>query len=435
MNNLKTTPHGSGSAGATTFAVTALVFLALGCLMVVGRPGFLLEKELAGHGLAWVMVMIYGFGLPAVFGALYWAMPRTFEAPLVGGPLVFVHYFLHMAGMIVITASSAVSALPFAWVGPVLVACGVLIFIIIMGASCHCVGRRDVAVVFVSMTCLWLAVMAVLGAPFAAKPVFPFLEGSHWSAGWLLLVMGGVFFNAIYGLALSVTTASTGARNEHATVALFALGIFNGGMAWSFSGVTFAPPMFLVATSVVFLVGSLVFLGDFWGLLQRRSERNLGWSLKFLLGATWMIPAAVAVLIYNAAHRMGIDEPVVEALQEAAAAPVRTTVAALDWTTGLVALLAAAVPGLVAVIFQLEKLRADTHSEVGARGNVAGRILLAAFFNYAVGVGLVVVGAWGGVEQMLGLGAIFLAVGAFGLLGNFIFNLRRRRNGVDVPAA
>lgn len=429
MNNPDTNPNGPRSAGATTFAVTALAFLALGCLMVAGRPGFLLEKELVGHGLAWVMVMIYGFGLSAVFGALYWAMPRTFGAPLVGSRMVFVHYFLHLAGMVAITVASAIPSLPFAWVGPALVGCGVLIFIIIMGTSCHRAGKKDVTVVFVSMACLWLAVMAVLGAPFAAKPVFPFLEGSNWSAGWLLLVIGGVLFNAIYGLALSVTTASTGVRNEHATGALFALGIFNVGMAWSFSGVAFAPPMFLVATSVVFLAGSLVFLGDFWGLLQRRSGRNLEWNLKFLLGAAWMIPAAVAVLVYNAVHRIGIDglaaaaSEATEGLQEAAAA-AQITVASLNWATGLVALLAAAVPGLLAIIFQLEKLRADSRLETGAGGNVTDRVLLAAFFNYAVGVGLVVAGAWGAVGQMLGLGAIFLAVGAFGLLGYFIFNLR-----------
>ena len=185
MNNPDTNPNVSRSAGATTFAVTALVFFALGCLMVAGRPGFLMEKVLVGHGLAWVMVMIYGFGLSAVFGALYWAMPRTFGAPLVCGRMVFVHYFLHLAGMIAITVASAVPSLPFAWVGPVLVACGVLIFITIVGASCHRAGKKDVTVVFVSMACLWLAVMAVLGAPFVAKPVFPFLEGSSWSAGWL----------------------------------------------------------------------------------------------------------------------------------------------------------------------------------------------------------------------------------------------------------
>ena len=52
-------------------------------------------------------------------------------------------------------------------------------------------------------------------------------------------------------------------------------------------------------------------------------------------------------------------------------------------------------------------------------------MLLAAFFNYAVGAALVIVGAWGAEAQMLGLGAVFLVVGSLGFLGNFLYGLAR----------
>jgi hypothetical protein len=106
----------------------------------------------------------------------------------------------------------------------------------------------------------------------------------------------------------------------------------------------------------------------------------------------------------------------------------------LDWTVGLTALIATAVPGLVAVIFQLQKLRAGRTSEMSNREKVAGQVLLASFFNYAVGAGLIVVGAWGSEEQMLGLGAVFLVVGALGFLGNFLYNLGQRETAVEVVA-
>jgi hypothetical protein len=273
---------------------------------------------------------------------------------------------------------------------------------------------------------VWLVAAMFLGVPFGARAPLPFLEATNWSAGWLVFVISGVFFNAMLGLALRVTPRAVGAAPERTPAAWYALSILNVGVAWMFAATTFGPPPFLLVCATVFLVGSLIYLADFWGILQRRPDRDpLGWDSKILLTAVWMIPAAAVLMLYDVWQHMAVvpPPPVDPALAVAAPeGPLPITVMALDWTVGLTALLATAVPGLVAIIFQLQKLRAGSAAG-GVRERVAGQLLLASFFNYAVGAGLVVVGAWGAEDQMLGLGAVFLVVGSLGFLGCFLHNL------------
>lgn len=436
MKNPDTIQDESGAAGAITFAVTALVFLALSCLMLAGRPDFLLGQTLTGHGQEWIKLMIYGFGLPAVFAAVYWALPRAFGVPLFGSQMVFLHYGFHVAGLLVVLLLSFVPDLPQASMGATFIACGALVFIVNVAMSLRRMEQPDAASAFVVTMCVWVAVAMFLGLPFSAKAPLPFLDGANWSAGWLLLVIAGVFFNVIIGLALRVTQLSLGGENGGSPAAWYALAIVNLGVAWSSSAVAFGPLPFLLLTTGAFLVGSLIFLGDFWQLLQSRAARDLGWDAKVLLASVWMIPAAAAVLVYNVIDRMGVA-PLAAVAPEAAAglqqmaAPAPVTVMALDWTAGLTALMATAVPGLVAIIFQLQKLRAGAGAATSTREKVAGQVLLASFFNYAVGAGLVIVGAWGAEKLMLGLGAVFLAVGALGFLGNFLFNLAKTSPVVD----
>ncbi|MBU3665815.1 MAG: cbb3-type cytochrome c oxidase subunit I [Chthoniobacterales bacterium] len=436
MNNTDTQPNGASNAGAITFAVTALVFLALGCLMLAGRPGFLLGETLTGHGQAWINLLIFGFGLPAAFGAVYWALPSVFALPLYSKQMVFLHYGFHLAGLAIVTAMPFVTDLPQAGMGATFIACGAVVFIVNIALTLRGMERPDAASAFLSTVCVWLAIVAFLGIPFAAKPPLPFLATTSWSAGWLLFVIAGVFFNTQIALALRVTPAAVGAASERTPAAWFALAVINLGVAWSVAAATFGLLGFLLLTSAIFLLGALIFLGDFWLLLQRRTARELGWDAKILLASVWMIPATAAVLIYNVVERLGI-EPVAAVDPQAAAGlapvvePAPITVMALDWTVGLVALMATAVPGLVAIIFQLLKLRSGVRAETTAREKVAGQVLLASFFNYAVGAGLVVVGAWGADQQMLGLGAVFLVVGALGFLGNFLYGLGQSSDAAE----
>lgn len=439
MKTNEKTPSTASVGGALTFAVTALVFLVLGCLMLAVRPGFLLGDTLTGHGQAWIRLMLFGFGLPAVFGAVYWALPQAFRVPLFSEPAVFLHYGFHMAGLLIVLILPFVPDLPQASMGATFLACGGIVFVVNTAMSLRRLETPDAGSAFLSTLMVWLVAALFLGVPFAAAAPLPFLAGTNWSAGWLVFAISGILFNAQLGLALRVTPLAIGARPGRAPSSWYALSILNLGVAWMFAATTFGPLPFLMVCAVAFLIGSLIYLGDFWGIMQSRTDRGtLGWDSKIMLASVWMIPATAVALLYNVWERMQAqtaDAAATAATAATAAAPaaapvvegpVPITVLSLDWTVGLTALLAAAVPGLVAVVFQLQKLRAGVPGEVNemsVRERVAGQFLLASFFNYAVGVSLVIVGAWGAEVQMLGLGAVFLAVGAIGFLGNFLYNL------------
>ncbi len=428
---------GASAAGANAFAVTALVMLALGCLALAVRPGFLLGETLTGHGEAWIRLMIFGFGLPAVFGAVYRALPEAFGVPLFSAPAVFLHYGFHIAGLLIVLVIPFVPGLPQASMGATFLACGGVVFVVNVAMSLRKLGDSDAGSAFLSTLMVWLVAALFLGVPFAATPPLPFLAGTNWSAGWLVFVISGVLFNAQLGLALRVTPLVVGADTRRASASWYALSILNLGVAWMFAAATFGPLPFLLVCAVVFLIGSLVYLGDFWAMLQSRTDRGvLGWDSKIMLGSVWMIPATALVLLYAVWERLQMQAAAAPAAANATAAvpavpavvegPVPLAVMSLDWTVGLTALLATAVPGLVAVIFQLQKLHAGVPGEVNEmdmRERVSGQLLLAAFFNYAVGAVLVIVGAWGAESQMLGLGAVFLVVGALGFLGIFLHHM------------
>lgn len=442
MNTNEPTNHDASSSGAITFSVTALVFLALGCLMLAGRPGFLLGDSLTGHGQAWVNLMLYGFGLPAVFGAVYWALPRAFGVPLYSNQLVFLHYGFHMAAFLIVMILPFVPEMPQASMGATFLACGAVVFVVNVAMTLRRMPRPDAGSAFISTLTVWLVVAMFLGLPFGDNPPLPILGGTMWSAGWLVLVIGGVFFNALLGLALRVTPLVTGGALTRTAPSWYALAILNLGLAWTAAAVTFGPLPFVVVCAGVFLVGALIYLLDFWVLLQRRPTPELGWDVRILLTSVWMIPTTAVALIYAAWEHLQI--PVPEPIDPAAAAALEETVGPMplmvmpmDWMTGIMALLATAAPGLVAVIFQLQKLepgRVRAGAEPTLRERVPGQILLVSFFNYAVGASLVVVGAWAAESQMLGLGAVFLVVGALGFLGMFLHRLGQTEPEVEVGA-
>jgi hypothetical protein len=356
---------------------------------------------------------------------VYWALPQAFGVPLYSPQSVFLHYGFHLAGLVVVMLLPFVPELPQASMGATFLACGGTVFVFNVAMSLRRMERPDAASAFLSTIMVWVMLALFLGVPFAAAPPWPLLGGTSWSAGWLVFVISGILLNTQLGLALRVAPLALGAKPERTPAAWYALAILNLGVAWMATSATFGTPALLLLCTAVFLVGSLIYLADFRALLQRRhSAAALGWEMKILLTAVWMIPVAALVLMYAVWRHLLLAVPAVAAAP-VLEGPAPITVRPLDWTAGLVALLAAAVPGLVAVIFQLQKLRVGDRAEKNTRERLAGPLLLAAFCNYAVGVVLVVFGAWGSENQMLSLGAVFLVVGSLGFLGCFLHNLGR----------
>ncbi len=419
------------SAGTTTFVITALAALVLSCLMIAGRSDFLLEDSVSGHGQAWVTLLLVGFGLSATFGVIYWAVPCVLGVPLFCNRSVFLHYALHLGGLLTALAGTFVTAMSDARIAGILLACGGVIFIVNVSLALRRLKVSDPAAAFLSAMMVFLASAFILGVPFAKRPLLFIFTDANWSVGWIVLVTVGVFFNALLGLSLRVTPVVVGDYEPQTFRAWPAFLILNVGAAWTFAATTFGPLNFMLACSSIFLVGTLLYLGNFWGLLQRRQITKLSAETKVLIGALWMVAGSAVVFIYNIWHRLGIPvpEPSSEATEPLVVAKVAVLkILPLDWTVGLFAMFAAVIPGLVALILQLQKLQAPSQeSAFNMRSRVADNILLAAFINYAVGAAFVIVGVWGSEAKMLSLGTIFLVVGAAGLLGSFLYKRKLTR--------
>ncbi|MBE2180800.1 MAG: hypothetical protein IAE97_10040 [Chthoniobacterales bacterium] len=406
-------------AGAILFIVTSLVFLVLAGLLLAVQPGFLLAKTLTGHGQAWISLLLFGFGLPAVYGAVYWALPQVFGLPLCSTQAAYIQYGFHLAGLLVVLLLPFVPELPQAAWGGGLMACGGAIFIVNVARTLRRMERPDVAACYLSTMMVWLAAALLLGPPFAAQTPLAPLEGTGWSAGIVVLLAAGVLFNTILGLALRVTPRSLGIQPDRTHAAWYALAVLNAGVAWVFAAATFGPPAFLVFCAVILIAGALIYLSDFRNLLERR-RGALSCGVRMLRAAVWMIPMAALLLIHDAGERLRLP-PSVPA-DAAPLVPMPVTIGALDWTVALTAVFAAAIPGLLGILFQLQDLQGG---DAPGRG-LPERLLPAAFGVYAFGTALLLAGVWTGAGMVSAFGAALLALGALGFLVSFVANLLPR---------
>lgn len=426
------TPESTKSVPAShagLFSTTSLIFLVLGCLMLAGRSGFLVTPVLTGHGLSWLMIMIYGFGLTGLFGLAYWALPLIYEVPIYSSAFVVLHYGFHLAGTILVLLSVVLPDFHPAGMGSTFVACGAVVFLVNLIGTLRSLPRPDASSTAISTSALWLVVMVLLGVPFAKDAPLALFQGRHWSEAWLVFSFTGVFINALTGLALKVSARALASPEVRSDAPWYALAFTNAGLAWLFGATAFGPMSFIIFCATVYLVGTLIFLTAFWGILQRRTVVSLGWDARILLTAFSLIPVSAGLFILSAWQRL--VAPVVVAAPDALAdpavvvGPLPVAFLPVDGAVVLTVFLGVVIPATVALIFQLLRLSQGALGEdesVPVRVRVSGQVLLAAFFNYATGVLLLIPGTWAGIDRIVSLGSLFLLVGVIGFLGNYFFS-------------
>lgn len=445
MNTTTATPSlsapGSASSatggGAKWFFVTSLVFLVLACLMLAGRPEFLLTPVLTGHGLSWLLLLLSGAGLSGVFGLVYWAIPKVFGIPLFSGKLVYLHYGFHLFGTLMSVGAIAwPEGLTTGAAGVTLIVCGAVTLVVNMAGTFRQPAKPDVASAYLASAALWVLIGALLGLPFAESAPYSFLVGSNWSEAWLVLAISGVLLNLPMGIALRVTPAALGIPLQKTEMAWYAFAISNAALAWMFAATAYGPMGFLLLCAAIYLMGVLLYFADFYLILQRRTGPGLAWDSKILLTAFSLVPVLACLLIFAAWERMsqpgaeeisGISPAVVEE-EIAATGPLPVEFLPVDGALVLTGLLAIAIPAVIALGFQPISLHRPAAANLPRR-RLAEQILLAAFFNYSTGVLLVIPGAWLGIEKMLGLGSLLLLVGAAGFLGNYFYATSKKTIG------
>jgi len=421
-------PSESG-LGAKTFLVTSLVFLALAALMLAGRPNFLLTPVLTGHGLSWITLLLFGCGLSGIFGLVYMAFPRVFGIPLYSEKFVFLHYGFHVLGTLLALLTVLWPQFPRAEMGSTFLACGAVVFVINLSLTFRQAARPDIGRVCLSASMVWLLIMTFLGMPFTKEAPFASLQGTDWSAAWLVFGFAGVVINTLMGLTMRLLPKALGLEETRNPFAWYALIFCNAAVAWMFPAITFRSPVFLILCAAVYLTGAILYLAGFLASLQR--SQSLPWDAKMLLTSFCLVPVAAGLLILAAVQRLGPVAEVVPALAgEPPAGPLPVKFLPVDGALFLMGALAVMVPILVALVFQY--LRIDNAGALASdsptpKNRLPEMILLASYFNYATGVLLVVPGAWVGIERIVSLGTLFLLVGAVGFLGNYLFSSSRRQ--------
>jgi nucleoside permease NupC len=188
--------------------------------------------------------------------------------------------------------------------GTTFLGCGAVVFLINLIGTFRALPRPDASSTALSTSALWLVVMMLLGAPFAKEAPLAWLTGRHWSEAWLVFSFTGVFLNALTGIALKVTAQSLGTPQARSDAPWYALAFTNAGLAWLFAATTFGPMAFVIFCAAVYLVGIVIFLSVFWGILQRRTVASLGWDARILLTAFALLPVAVGLFMLAAWDRL-----------------------------------------------------------------------------------------------------------------------------------
>ncbi|MCX7869622.1 MAG: hypothetical protein N2322_06690, partial [Terrimicrobiaceae bacterium] len=411
-------------SSSNLFLITGFVALVLGLAMLAGRPGFLGTPVLTGHGVAWMLLLIFGAGFSLAFGLMYRAVPEIFGAPLYSSKFVLLHYAFHMAGTALVLASVIWPQFARGNMGATLVMAGAIVCGVNLLGTFSRPARPDVASAYLAASVLWLVVAAFLGVPFVSEPAWQGLSPEGWPAGWLVLTLAGVLLNVPMGLSLRSEPAVLGIESQPPGSAWYGLFLTNMALAWAFPAVAFQTPLFFLWCGAVYLAGMGVHFYAFSKLLAAGGRRDPGWDNRMLITSWCVAPVAAGFALYAAWMRLTAPPAAAAAGVPAPPAEEKTGLLPLDFAAAdgaavLAMLLGAAIPALVAVGFQMVRKAAE--GQEGLRPRLAEQILLAAYFNYAVGVLLVVPGAWLNIEKMLGLGSLFLAVASLAFLGNYIF--------------
>jgi hypothetical protein len=406
---MKTEPNPASQVpkGALSFLIMELIFLCASTIWIAFKPSLFLEANVTDSIRAWTCLTLYGFVLPAVFGLVYRALPMAYNAPLLGENLILIHLGCHMFGFGIFFAHALHPETVQSGMGMVFLGCGVLAFLINIGAALQKRGLTEPSSAFLAASLLWLAVSSLFALPLSSEPTFAALKDTHWSAATLELCLLGFVMNAILGMALRLTSLRLANDPPQTISSWFALYVTNGGLAWLFGAITYGPAGYVMICLGFYLAGLLIFIMRHAAITQERRVEILDWDTKMLVSAIWVLPVVTILAGWSAWIRMGNPEQ----------QPF-----GLDIVTVLTAILGVAIPALVALFYQSEAILRGFHpEEPTAHLRLSSQILLASFFNYATGVCLLLGGSGVGSEKMTSLGAIFTLVGVFGFTGNLVF--------------
>ena len=279
------------------FVLFGLACLASCAIWLNFEPAILTAHHYRPHTVAWVHLLVLGFILSVVAGALYQIAPVAMETKLHSPRLAELHFVAHALGVLLIVPFFMLW--DFKQVGHAgsLVFLGMLVFVGNIARTLNRAPRPDVVGAFIASALLWLFLAMGAGLTVATNKFWPILPGVplHWTYAHAHLGVAGVFVNLTAGVSLRLVPMFSLSEIQNPTRAWWSFAFVNLGVAGLFWSIAsgYAPAQ--LASGGAMVMGLAIYGVELGAILAARKRRRLDWGLRqFLAAVATLAPAVVA---------------------------------------------------------------------------------------------------------------------------------------------
>lgn len=404
--------HAPATGVAMRFVLFGLACLTSAAVWLLLEPEILTAHHYRPHTVAWVHLVVLGFILSVIAGALYQIAPVAMETKLYSARLAELHFVAHFLGVAVMVPFFAVWDLKQVGHGGSLVFLGMLVFVGNIARTLNRAPRPDVVGAFIASSMLWLFLTMGAGLAIATNKFWPFLPGPqlHWMYAHAHLGVGGVFINLTVGVSLRLVPMFSLSEIRSVARAWGAFALVNLGIAGLFWAIVAGSPPAQRLFGGVLIAGLGVYGVELRAILAARKRRRLDWGL-------WQFLCAVATLAAAAGAGATLVSPV----------PLRPEVL-VHWQTAyaLLALLGVIVPAILGMLQKIlpfliwQRVYAPFigRKPVPSLGQLSSESVQGAvFWMYLVALAALLTAAFAGSPWLArGAAAIWLAVVALFLV-------------------
>lgn len=278
------------------------VLFGLGCLgacaaWLVLEPAILVVHHYRPHTVAWVHLLILGFVLSVVAGALYQIAPVAMETKLASARLAEFHFAAHALGVLLMVPFFAAWDVKQVGHAGSLVFLGMILFVVNIARTLNRAPRPDAVGAFIASAMLWLFLTMAAGLAIATNKFWPILPGVplNWMYAHAHLGVAGIFVNLTAGVSLRLVPMFALSSLRSPARAWAAFGLVNlgiTGLFWSIAS-GFAPAQRACGGAVV--VGLAIYGVELGAILRARQRRRLDWGMRqFLTAVATLVPAVAA---------------------------------------------------------------------------------------------------------------------------------------------
>lgn len=316
-------PHAPSILLPLRFLVSGVLAALVAMGFLLARPDILSTYHYNQYVIAVTHLVVLGFILTAVMGAMYQLVPVALETKLYSERLARIHFVLHLLGV------AGMVWMFWKWdmkqVGHfgTILSVGILLFLYNLARTLLRVPRWGVVATAVIAALVWLGLAALAGLTLAAGkasyhpetiaawygPIVGAAQGlaslpRHFDAISAMhahahLGAIGVFLMLIVGISFKLIPMFTLSELQSPRRAGAALLLLNLGLAGSFYAVL-TRAVWKPIPALVIVLGLVVYGVELRAMLRARQRRGLDWGVRtFVTGVVLLIPVGACGLVLS----------------------------------------------------------------------------------------------------------------------------------------